>query len=269
MLIWGGEYEFRSAMEPINRGWRYHPTFNRWRILGDEESRDAERKLLPDADPLAADARTGHTAVWTGEEMIVWGGRGAEDEILNSAGRYHLEDAAWREISSDGSAPGSPGDVIAVWTGERMIAWNGGSRARKPVGARTVELRAYDPVQNRWQASAAGWEPQFLAGSTEPDGTLVKGGVGRLKAFWTGSVLLVVGVEDSKEKYESDPGGWVNQATVAAYLYDPALDRWQSGGSIQATVARNERGSFEAAWTGDALLVLLGNQLYQFTPPGT
>jgi len=33
-------------------------------------------------------ARYGHTAVWTGSEMIVWGGQGASHPVLNTGGRY-------------------------------------------------------------------------------------------------------------------------------------------------------------------------------------
>src|SRR5439155_8292208 len=34
------------------------------------------------------DARSGHTAVWTASEMIVWGGGGANFSNFNTGGRY-------------------------------------------------------------------------------------------------------------------------------------------------------------------------------------
>ena len=40
----------------------------------------------------APDARVGHTAVWTGSEMIVWGGYGTQNFFLNTGGKVQPYD---------------------------------------------------------------------------------------------------------------------------------------------------------------------------------
>src|SRR5947208_15328436 len=55
MIIWGG-----GNSSYVNTGSRYNPSTNRWTATSTTN---------------APDARVEHTAVWTGSEMIVWGGR--------------------------------------------------------------------------------------------------------------------------------------------------------------------------------------------------
>ncbi len=72
-------------------------------------------------------ARTRHTAVWTGTEMIVWGGQGREsgDVIdLNTGGHYNPETDTWKETEPT-DAPDARYKHTAVWTGEEMIIWGG------------------------------------------------------------------------------------------------------------------------------------------------
>ena len=67
-------------------------------------------------------ARASHTAVWTGSEMIVWGGYGGS--YLNTGGRYDPSTDSWAAIST-GNAPFPRGGNTAVWTGSEMIVWGG------------------------------------------------------------------------------------------------------------------------------------------------
>ena len=66
--------------------------------------------------------RFSHTAVWTGSEMIVWGGGGAGS--LNTGGRYNPSTDSWRATSTT-NAPSRRGNHTAVWTGREMIVWGG------------------------------------------------------------------------------------------------------------------------------------------------
>jgi hypothetical protein len=68
MIVWGG----RAYPGPIdlNTGGRYNPTTNSWTATSITN---------------APTAREQHTAVWTGSEMIVWGG-GAS---FNTGGKYN------------------------------------------------------------------------------------------------------------------------------------------------------------------------------------
>jgi N-acetylneuraminic acid mutarotase len=54
MIVWGG-----SGATILNDGGRYNPTANSWTAV---------------TTTAAPAARANHTAIWTGAEMIVWGG---------------------------------------------------------------------------------------------------------------------------------------------------------------------------------------------------
>src|SRR5206468_1635647 len=67
-------------------------------------------------------ARERHTAVWTGSEMIVWGGAGSS--CVKTGGRYNPVTDSWTATSTT-SAPAGRSDHTAVWTGSEMIVWGG------------------------------------------------------------------------------------------------------------------------------------------------
>src|SRR5262249_36712954 len=71
----------------------------------------------------APDARQGHTAVWTGTEMIVWGGVSVTT-WENTGGRYNPSTDSWTATNTS-DAPQGRVDHTAVWTGTEMIVWGG------------------------------------------------------------------------------------------------------------------------------------------------
>ena len=73
----------------------------------------------------APSGRTLHTAVWTGSEMIVWGGYDASPAyVLNTGGRYNPSTDSWTATSTTNAPTGRRGHT-AVWTGSEMIVWGG------------------------------------------------------------------------------------------------------------------------------------------------
>ncbi len=54
----------------------------------------------------APDARRWHTAVWTGSEMIVWGGIGSNGSNLNTGGRYNPSTDSWTATSTTNAPAG-------------------------------------------------------------------------------------------------------------------------------------------------------------------
>src|SRR5438874_2095604 len=68
------------------------------------------------------EARGEHTAVWTGSEMIVWGGQGFNG--LNTGGRYNPVTDTWTATTTI-NAPTARQWHTAVWTGSEMIVWGG------------------------------------------------------------------------------------------------------------------------------------------------
>ncbi len=69
MIVWRG-LGFSDGY--LNTGGRYDPASDSW---------------TASATTLAPDARSGHTAVWTGSEMIVWGDTD-RTSLLDTGGRY-------------------------------------------------------------------------------------------------------------------------------------------------------------------------------------
>src|ERR1700752_5108966 len=67
----------------------------------------------------APSKRTGHTAIWTGHLMIVWGG--VDDTgPLNTGGRYDPVTDRWSPTSTV-DAPPAREHHTAIWTGKEMI----------------------------------------------------------------------------------------------------------------------------------------------------
>ena len=120
--------------------------------------------------PLAR--RVGCCAVWTGQELIIWGGH--RDETYYSDGaRYDPAARTWTRIR--GSPLRERAYHSSVWTGDRMIVW-GGSHGDAP-GAFLSDGAAYDPVRDQWTTVSAS--------------PLV--GRGSHKAIWVGEQMFIWG----------------------------------------------------------------------------
>src|SRR6266508_5722910 len=58
----------------------------------------------------------GGPAVWTGNEMIVWGGQDASNQVKNTGARYNSSTNTWTPTSTV-NAPAARRGHTAVWTG--------------------------------------------------------------------------------------------------------------------------------------------------------
>src|SRR5213592_3469582 len=104
-------------------------------------------------------ARYLHTAVWTGSEMIVWGGFNGSS-FLNTGGRYNPGTDSWTATSTT-SAPAGRDQQTAVWTGSEMIVWGGtdGSSVLNTGGR-------YNPGTDSWTATSTTSAPAARADHT-------------------------------------------------------------------------------------------------------
>jgi hypothetical protein len=68
--------------------------------------------------------RSGHTAIWNGSVMIVWGGWGGSGNWFRTGGRYDPSTDSWKATLIAG-APTGRAEHTAVWTGTEMIIWGG------------------------------------------------------------------------------------------------------------------------------------------------
>ena len=166
----------------------------------------------------APDGREYHIAVWTGSEMLVWGGLNRFFDPLNTGARYNPSTDSWIAISNTNLL--NPRYLhTAVWTGSEMIIW-GGFTGSAPLngGGR------YNPFTDSWTATSATNAPtaRFLH-----------------TAIWTGSEMIVWG--GSGSLYFATGG-----------RYNPTTDSWTATTTTNAPSAR--RGQ-TAVWTGTQMIV--------------
>ncbi len=174
--------------------------------------------------PLAAlplPGRVDHTAVWTGTEMVMWGGTQDPRHPMGDGARYAPETDSW-QLTSTRLAPRERDDHAAVWTGREMIVWGGNAYSeaeeKLATGAR------YDPAENTWRATP----PSGLSARDDP------------RAVWTGTEMIVWGGRDAAG--HADTGA----------RYAPARDRWRPVSHHRAPAAREDH---TAVWTGTEMIV--------------
>lgn len=148
--------------------------------------------------------RRDHTAVWTGDALLVWGGQMVTGPRSDGA-TYHPATDSWRRIPAAPRQPLEWSDVPGAWTGDELVLWGAtdadflGDPAE--AGPRGV---AYDPEADTW--------------GTLPDAPLVPR-FGHT-ATWTGGEVVVWGGMDAAPERRGTP-----LADGAAY--DPATDTWR------------------------------------------
>jgi hypothetical protein len=123
--------------------------------------------------------REGQTAVWSGNEMLIWGGwnggpylddGGAFDPTTDSNG-------SWTPITTTG-APSPRAEHTAVWTSSAMMVWGGCG------GDACVDVLGDGGV---WTPGAGGgaWKPVLAAAAITPRQ--------RHTAVWTGAEVILWG----------------------------------------------------------------------------
>lgn len=172
----------------------------------------------------APESRYDHKAVWTGNEMIVWGGRSQTAQLL-TGGVYNPFLDEWRPTSTT-NAPEQRIDFTATWCGDRMIVWGGyGSGEYLRSGAE------YFPATDTWVAMDLTGAPPARRLHT---------------ALWTGMRLLIWGGEGASGNLSD---GW---------YYNPDARTWTQISNINAPTPRYEHS---AVWTGAGMVVWGGKDL--------
>jgi N-acetylneuraminic acid mutarotase len=173
-------------------------------------------------------------AVWTGRQMIGWGGGGG-DLLLNDGAAYTPATNTWRMLPPAPLAGHGRHDVVGVWTGSEVIVAGGWAPTRR--GQRTFsDAAAYDPRTHAWRTLAS--MPVAESGAS---------------AVWDGhEALLVQGVA------AHDP----STPTRRGLAFDPLLNRWR-----WIAPMRYPRFDSVDAWTG-RLLVVWGGRADRVPPFG-
>jgi N-acetylneuraminic acid mutarotase len=252
MIVWGGYC--CGGKGDFDTGGRYDPLTDAWQGT---------------TTAGAPSGRWGHSAIWTGSEMVVWGGSPAFGPKFNDGARYRPATDSWTAMSAMG-APQARTDHTAVWTGNRMIVWGGETTASANTGG------IYDPVSNAWTLTATSGAPSARSGHT---------------ALWTGDEMIVWGGAnfadelDTGGRFDAQSNGWQPTSTLGApgqrarhaavwtgsrmivwggfgelpfncclddgAVYDPGADSWAA---LQADGAPSGRSGHGAVWTGSFMV---------------
>lgn len=78
----------------------------------------------------SAPERYDHTAVWTGGEMMVFGGKAitGRGTLYSSIAKFNPSNMGWSSVSSNYDGPEMVQGHTAVWTGYSMMVWGGQTR---------------------------------------------------------------------------------------------------------------------------------------------
>ncbi len=95
--------------------------------------------------------RNGHSAVWTGSEMIIWGGYTgpfANSTIASGGKIYNPNSNTWRNMSTL-NAPSARGRHSVMYTGQYMLIWGGNTNTSGNV-ITLSDGAAYDILNDTW-----------------------------------------------------------------------------------------------------------------------
>jgi len=233
-LIWGQGQRYNAMEDGVFAnlaGMIYDPTLDRWTPMSQEGQPDVVRV----------------SSVWTGSEMIVWGGC---RDINESTGllecgeqgegwAYNPQQNQWRNIASDGAPLGK---VIpaATWTGSEMVVWSGCKENRA-----IPDAAAYDPLSDSWRMISEPPLSQFFE-----------------SAAWTGEeVLFSGGRSNAAASIGSACGISSVSLTSRVQLYNPETDSWRVAASEGGP---SERLDASTAWVGGEWFVWGGRNFDNF-----
>ncbi len=132
----------------------------------------------PDGTPLP----TNGVAIWTGSELVLWGGESRLDSVppaMDPGLAYDIEADRWRELAPGPLSPRL--GVAGVWTGTEVIICCGDG---------SQQAAAYEPSRDRWRAIA--------------DSPIVSQ---YMEAVWTGDQMLLT-TEDDAASYDPTTDVW-------------------------------------------------------------
>ena len=168
--------------------------------------------------------------VWTGTQLLIWGGENCAGAACPTFRAPHLADGAaytpssdaWRRLPPSRLSARAP--AATAWTGTEMLVWGGVNGEEF-----FADGAAYDPARDRWRPLAASPLPARDGASS----------------VWTGRELLVWG------------GGDLDNGFLDGAAYDPGADRWRT----IAVGPLAPRSGGVAAWTGTEMVVWGGADL--------
>jgi hypothetical protein len=221
LLVWGGAARKDEDVFRAN-GAAYNPATGRWRVLP--------------AAPLSP--RSGQAAVWTGHELLIWGGYNSAEQLTADGAAYDPSSNSWRMLPA---APMSARtDAFAVWTGSQAIFLGGHADVFNETAGNDGDGASFDPVSDTWRHLAAPYAPsghglQFSA-VVQTDGELLAW------SEWEHTIVL-------------SPNATTAQYGADLFSYDEQDGQWRSLSTLPGVFTAISYGF----WTGTAVVALGDN----------
>lgn len=162
---------------------------------------------------------TGASAIWTGTDMIIYGGVTSGGVYSNLGVKYNPAANTWTAIAN---SLNKKAHHTAVWTGTDMIVWGGDS---------TNSVTGYSKTVYKFTPGTNTWSPPISSASSPT----ARSNAG---AVWTGSKMIIFAGNTATSGSFND-----------CYTYDPSLNSW-------TTNAGNfyPQGNIKCIWTGNEML---------------
>lgn len=217
MYVWGGATD--NAPTLTNTGGIYDTVNNTWATM---------------STTGAPSAREWPAAVWTGTQLVIYGGWAADGTMVSGGAVYTPGTNSWTTIAS--SPVGNASATKAAEAPPCEMAWSGSRVLVFCVGS--FDSALYDPATNTWEGSDV---LTATAGAS---------------MVWTGSKLLRWGGVDMATYMGALP------KTTGA-LYDPTTQLWSPIADSAGVVSGRFKPSF--VWTGTKAIAWGGYDVFNST----
>ena len=220
IIVWGGESGPQGNVVHAD-GAAYDPSTNQWTVLP--------------AAPISG--RSGAAAVWTGTEMLIWGGydeSGPGFHVSATGAAYDPGTNSWRMLPP--ASLSARAGAQAVWTGNAALILGGGPAVIQSQSGYATNAALYHPGSNTWTTvspppTPAGHDLDWVLAAQAGDRTLAW-------STW----------------YTTTPTGQNSTTTTAGvdfYSYSERTGQWERIVHSNPTVVDPS----QAIWTGQTVLV--------------
>lgn len=214
LIVWGGVDNTNN--KPL--GAIYDPKAKTWSKIN--------------TDSIYAPLRIGgHSAIWTGSKMVIWGGyAGMSDAfraITNEGAIYDAAKDDWLPTVVQ-KAPYARAGHQAIWTGQKMVIVSGGGVSSRPEisstgGQYDLETGEWTTYVNEQMAERVGH-----------------------RAVWNGEEILIIGGRSNRLK----------TFFGELYAYSPFTNHWRT---LPGATTPPSRVAPSIVWTGSSAIVWSGS----------
>ncbi|GGL94587.1 hypothetical protein GCM10011594_12980 [Nakamurella endophytica] len=207
-------------------GASYEPATGQWEVLP--------------VSPLSA--RAAALSVWTGRQLLIWGGQGELGDALHDGAAYTPATGSWSRLPTVSDGTGRVGSRALVWTGSAAVLLTGDSALS---AATTVNARLLHPGDTAWTSL-----PPLHLAEDHPMERLSAVAAGNQVWAWAKWSRTTVTARNSAGEATS----FDSLFGIDVYRFDLHTQRWTA---VDQTLAAGQ-GMSQPWWTGTHLLIPAG-----------